>query len=514
MRLIAPVLVALLVLGWPMAGEPDDFGVTGDARTVGEPSFPASMCSTLVAQQSEALLDQGRFDTGRLQAAIDSCPRGQAVHLVANNADNAFLTQPIALDPGVTLLLDPEVTLFGSTNKSDYNCDSAANWCTPLITVASSNEAAGEGSAIMGYGIIDGQGATWWPDGDPRPRLVQLGDHNSNTHADNFTVYKITLRNSPKMNLMGIGDHVTVWGVKISNPPDSPNTDGIDPSASSNWTITRSYISDGDDQIAIKAGVGHVSNITISHNHLYTGHGISIGSETNAGVDNILVTDNVIDQAGCAGCGSSNDIRIKSDVSRGGEVENVLYRDLCIRNAPGTTHAFVFDPAYDSNASGSLVPFMHDIHLQNINVVNAGAPNTFVGLDSDHALTLTVDNVVPDLPRSSDRAENVQFTASDSSAPPYDCSEKFTQLAADLTSTQPRSVIAILDNVVQLAPPPTGTITLLENGKTLASAPVAGRLTQINLQTVASGPHTLTAHYSGDQTYAPLDFGSLTLQTR
>lgn len=52
--------------------------------------------------------------------------------------------------------------------------------------------------------------------------------------------------------------------MKITAPNNSPNTDGIDPSASSNITIRDSYISDGDDHIALKAGIGHVSNVTIT----------------------------------------------------------------------------------------------------------------------------------------------------------------------------------------------------------------------------------------------------------
>jgi polygalacturonase len=32
--------------------------------------------------------------------------------------------------------------------------------------------------------------------------------------------------------------------------------------------------------------------MVIAHNHIYWGHGISIGSETNAGVTNVEVYDN------------------------------------------------------------------------------------------------------------------------------------------------------------------------------------------------------------------------------
>jgi polygalacturonase len=70
---------------------------------------------------------------------------------------------------------------------------------------------------------------------------------------------------------------------------------------------------------------GPSSNISILHNHFYTGHGMSIGSGTNGGVDHMLVDDLTID-------GADNGIRIKSDRSRGGLVHDLLYRDVCIRN--------------------------------------------------------------------------------------------------------------------------------------------------------------------------------------
>ncbi len=47
------------------------------------------------------------------------------------------------------------------------------------------------------------------------------------------------------------------------------------------------------------------SNISILHNHFYNGHGMSIGSGTDGGVEALLVDDLTID-------GADNGIRIKS----------------------------------------------------------------------------------------------------------------------------------------------------------------------------------------------------------
>src|SRR5215471_11779292 len=227
-----------------------------DSRTVTEPSFPPA-CTALTANQVAGTLDETNFDTSRIQAALNACPAGQAVELQSQGGNNAFLIQPITVPSGVTLLLDAEVTVFTSLNRADYPCPSSSSSdCTPIITVA-----PGSGSGIMGYGVIDGRGGqtlngeivSWWTQTplDPRPRMIQL------VNSDNFTLYKITLQNSPKFHVFGSGNFFTVWDVKITAPTTSPNTDGIDPSGSHDITIRNSFISDGDDHIAIKAGQGH-----------------------------------------------------------------------------------------------------------------------------------------------------------------------------------------------------------------------------------------------------------------
>jgi hypothetical protein len=290
-----------------------------------------------------------------------------------------------------------------------------------------------------------------------------------------------------------------------------------------------------------------VANVTIAHNHLYYGHGLSIGSETNAGVDNVLATDNVIDQAGCVGCTSSNDVRIKSDRSRGGEVSNILYQDLCIRNATGQSHEFVFNPFY-SNTSGNLIPFFHDIHLHNVHMVDGGGVSTFQGHDADRVLTTFIDNVVWDSynsrdftsPYTSDAAftlgpgpvsfastliarapsdANVTVTDDTSTAdPPYDCSGRFVYLAGELFTTTPSvpadspvTLTSVLQPAIFGADAPTGSISILEGSTVVAGASLGGRVTRVTVPSVAAGSHTYTAMYNGDANYAPLYYGTVTV---
>ncbi|HLJ26239.1 MAG TPA: glycosyl hydrolase family 28 protein [Candidatus Angelobacter sp.] len=547
--LFAVRMILLVILAVPLLS-------AQDSRTVTEPSFPA-VCAVLTANQVASSMDETNFDTSRIQAALNSCSAGKAVELATQGSSNAFLIQPITIPSGVTLLVDAGVTVFTSRNRADYPCPSSSSSdCTPIITVL-----PGTGSGIMGYGIIDGRGGqilngetvSWWTQTplDPRPRMIQL------VNADNFTLYKITLQNSPKFHVFGTGNFLTVWDVKITAPTTSPNTDGIDPSGSHDITITNSFISDGDDHIAIKAGVGHVSNVTISNNRLYQGHGVSIGSETNAGAENMLVTNIVMDGAAAL---NQNVIRIKSDSSKGGEVKNITYQNICAQN-PG--HPLVFNP-FNSTSTGTLFPNFHDITVHNFHVLNRQNSSTLRGYNVsgiDFPLGITLNNVeldgfkatgTTDFPAAQVNNANfilgpdpvtpaspgivsvlnalaatpsnfVSVTNNISNTnPSFPCSAaSFVYLAGELfapaddvtvdNSGQTITLSAIVQPIVSGAAAPTSTISILEGTNVVASAPLGGRLTQIPIAGVASGSHIYTAQYSGDANYAALNFGSVTI---
>jgi len=178
-----------------------------------------------------------------------------------------------------------------------------------------------------------------------------------------------------------------VWGITINTPPDSPNTDGVDPSRTKNGVIAYTKISTGDDNIAVKgAGPTVVDGLIVAHNHFGRGHGMSIGSETNGGVRNVSVCDLSLD-------GTDNGLRIKSDSSRGGLVQGIAYSDICIRNS---RHPLVFDPYY-SSTTGMLIPDFRDITVRNVHVLGMGGTNSFKGWDAAHPLGITLSNVVFDV---------------------------------------------------------------------------------------------------------------------
>lgn len=382
-----------------------------DTRTVVEPILPP-LCTTLDARlqaagNTLAPADEQKLDTARIQKAINRCGKGRAVMLHVDEANNAFLSGPLELKPEVALIVDRGVTLFASRDPALFavspgSCgvvahQSGPRGCKPLIAVDHA-----PGSAIMGDGVIDGRGGekmlgsqySWWDLAEQAraggnqqvPRLIVAND------SDDFTLYRITLKNSPNFHVVyNHGDGFTVWGLRIDTPQRlARNTDGVDPgNGAKNITITHSYIRTGDDNVAIKGGEtgggpGGVTNMTVSHNHFYWGHGMSIGSETNGGVSKIRVFDLSLD-------GPDNGIRIKSNGSRGGLTHDVVYDDVCIRNSP---NPITFDSGYTAAGTleGNSPPSMSDITLKNVRI-SAGGKFSFNGYAKDYRIGATLDGV-------------------------------------------------------------------------------------------------------------------------
>jgi polygalacturonase len=398
------------------------------------------------------------------------------------------------IDTGVTLFASRDPRQYDKV-KGTASCGiitPSDNGCLALINASKIANGAVVGDGVIdgrgGSPLIssvandpnlmkrpDGNGTmSWWDIGwmankvlnqaQNNPRLIQI------SNGRNFTLYRVTLQNAPKFHVVPSGvEGFTAWGVKIYTPsaayeamtnylgmPYSPetakNTDGIDPGSSgpitsnpgnpgkltgdaSNMLIAYTSIRTGDDNMAIKGGTGTTNGrtygITVAHSRFYSGHGMSIGSET-AGTDNgaanpdvtpvngvlpslsnVNVYDLVID-------GADNGLRIKSDWSRGGLVSNIRYSNVCIRmpqsSSDGAPQALIFSPYYSATKNGALYPSFQNIALDGVRIVNASS-FTFQGFDSAspvlqgaagwpnppvvNPLTISLNNVVADVAPSS-----------------------------------------------------------------------------------------------------------------
>jgi polygalacturonase len=417
---------------------------TGDSRSVTQPTVPAA-CATLDAQlatgdeQFSSGDESAPPDTTRIQDALNGCSgTGEAVVLAPAGSDNAFLSGPLSLPASVTLVVEDGATLYASRNPADYQVSgqaacgttaSTGNGCKPFINVTGSNAAImGTQGADGSQGEIDGRGdqdilgtsTTWWAlssqaqtddDDQNNPRLIESDGFN------NLTVYDIDLVNAPLFHIyFQSGNGLTVWGVRIKTPATARNTDGIDPDSSTNVTVNDSFIQDGDDGIAIKTNAGAASNITIENSHFYGTHGISIGSETQFGVANVLVENNTIQGTDSAGneSTSNNGLRIKTDSSVGGQVSDITYENTC---ETGVQDLLTINPFYAAG-DGSTTPDFTNIVVNGLASASSasGAESVLEGFSSSDPLGLTLEDV--DLDATATVAENADIGEFDSNITP------------------------------------------------------------------------------------------------
>ncbi|XWS48811.1 hypothetical protein CRYUN_Cryun13aG0108600 [Craigia yunnanensis] len=184
-------------------------------------------------------------------------------------------------------------------------------------------------------GTIDGQGGIWWNmwrQGNlqfTRPNLVEF------MNSRGIIISNVIFRNSPFWNIHPVYCSIVVIRyVTILAPSDSPNTDGIDPDSSSNVCIEDSFISTGDDLVAVKSGwdeygIAYVrpsSCITIRR---VTGSspfaGIAVGSETSGGVENVLAENIVLYNTGIG-------VNVKTNIGRGGFIKNITVSEVFMEN--------------------------------------------------------------------------------------------------------------------------------------------------------------------------------------
>ncbi|QDH16310.1 glycoside hydrolase family 28 protein [Swingsia samuiensis] len=354
-----------------------------DRRDVKPPSWPRQICAELVPA-----------DVGRLQSVLDDCPSGSALRL----RHGRFVSAPLTVTSGVFLWVDQDATLVATSDPLTYDrgtglcgkLDEKGNACRPFLLFQHTR-----GGGLIGKGTIEGQGdkpmfgssLTWWQlarsaqNEDLKqnaPRLITLD------HVRDFTLGYITIKNSPNFHVViNQSAGVTLWGVTIDTPADARNTDGIDPISSHDITIAHSIIRTGDDNIAIKAGRSGASHhMSILDSQFYWGHGLSIGSETMGGVHDILVKDVTID-------GAKWGVRIKSNATRGGKVEHIVYENLYICHTPWP---IFLDTHYDQKDEGSDIPLYKDILFKNINI-DSGTVYIH-GYDENNLSTVSFENLV------------------------------------------------------------------------------------------------------------------------
>jgi polygalacturonase len=359
--------------------------------------FFLSCSISIFPQIPGAYADGIHMDTKAIQAAFDSIANlgGGMVRFT----EGVYLTGPFVLKgDNLIVQIDSGATILASPNMKDYYPD-GADTSLPLTNTKNFISASGfNNMTIQGKGTIDGQGSVWWPtlDNPPRPRMLEL---DKGVHLE---VKEVTLTNSPKFHLCPNHCYdVYIHDIRIIAPSTSPNTDGIDPGISHKVLITNCYIDNGDDNIAFSpssSDAGWTSantNIIIKNNTFMHGHGVSIGSYTQGGVDSILVDS-------CTFTNTDNGIRIKSQRGRGGNVHGITYSNLTMTNVRYPIYFTAFYSGIPAQNVDTLfpitstTPYFHDINVINLTSTNTASNSVagiIVGVPEEPLNNITLQNV-------------------------------------------------------------------------------------------------------------------------
>lgn len=318
----------------------------------------------LDAREAGAVGDGKTNDTRALQAAIDRLGSKGGGTLVLSRG--TYLSGALFFRPGVNLHLEKDATLLSSTDDKDFApIPTRFEGIEQVWKPALVNFIDCKNVRIDGEGTVDGQGVTWKKHGwgnYGRPRMFCF------TRCDGGKVSGLRLRDQASWCLHVLyTDNFDINGVDIRAEHTIPSSDGIDIDSSRGIHVSNCYIEDNDDCISIKSGKDDdgrrvampsedilVENCTFGYGH----SGVDIGSEVSGDVRNVTVRHCKM-LAGNSGC-----VRVKSQPSRGGVIENINFEDLEIQDV--TT---VFDIIMNWRLKGKLAPDAPTLtQIRNFNV--------------------------------------------------------------------------------------------------------------------------------------------------
>jgi len=198
-----------------------------------------------------------------------------------------------------------------------------------------------------------------------RPPLVQTYGCQKVLIAD------LTLTNSPFWLIHPLlSQDVTVRRVKCIS--HGPNSDGCDPESCQRVLIEGCEFDTGDDCIALKSGRNEdgrrfavpVQQVLIQDCVMKDGHGgVVLGSEISGGARDIFARRLVMSSPEL-----ERGLRIKTNASRGGVIQNVALRDIVIGQVKD---AIVVNYFYEEGRSGEFLPSVSQVSLHNIEIQQA-----------------------------------------------------------------------------------------------------------------------------------------------
>jgi polygalacturonase len=377
---------------------------------------------TLNVREFGAYGDGVHDDTNAIQCAIMACPKDSRVLV----PEGVYKISSVFLKDNLTLELAKNAVLSAFTDREkfpilpgviesydeekEYNLGSWEG--NPLDTFSAILCGINvENVVITGEGTIDGCTTfeNWWKNCKVRntawrPRLFFIN------HCKNVTMHGITVQNSPSWTIHPyFSEHLKFIDVKIKNPANSHNTDGLDPESCTDVLVLGTYISVGDDCIAIKSGKIYMaekyqtptSDMTVRQCCMRDGHGaVTVGSEIAAGVKNVHIKD-------CLFMNTDRGLRVKTRRGRGqlSVLDDISFENIDMDNVmtPFVVNSFYFcDPDGKTEYVGTRkalpvdhrTPSIKSLTFKDIKATNCHVAGTYIyGLPESKIGKLTFENI-------------------------------------------------------------------------------------------------------------------------
>lgn len=287
-----------------------------------------------------AVADGVTDDGNAIQSAIDACTQNGGGTVVLEGG-KTYYSHSVQIKKNVELYLQK-----GSVIKASSDIDSYIRPCMTINdpkTALVGNPVTGKPSFAFIYGFeadnctISGEGtidadcyafverkSEYYVTGNfyPRPTVIYIEKSN------HITVKDVTITNAPFWTLHPAGcDDVLISKIRILNPLDVANSDGIDPDHCTNVRILGCHVECADDCICLKNSKGNSEygpcmNIIIADCTLIsTSAAIKIGTEGIDDFKNIIVKDCII---------SRSNRGLSIQIRDCGNVENVTYSNIII----------------------------------------------------------------------------------------------------------------------------------------------------------------------------------------
>jgi len=294
----------------------------GCASRVQIPATPPAnpSAATFNVRAYGAVGDGHTPDTAAVQAALDACAvaGGGTVEVPAGN----YLIGSVQLGNRTLLQLDPDSTLLGSSNLTDYPLMSVrweGRWQLGHRALIYADNV--DHTGIVGPGTIAGNSTVAAPQ-NPRGAVVLEPISCQDVRWEGFTV-------TQGGNWATHPTYCT--DVRIKDVTIRGKRDGIDVDSCQHVRIEHCDINTGDDSISLKSGrglngarIGKPTADVVITNCVLVDHGfacVGIGSETSGGIRDVRMDH-------CQMTSRSVGIFIKSKIGRSGVLENIEASDI------------------------------------------------------------------------------------------------------------------------------------------------------------------------------------------